>query len=343
MRTLNVKLLLALFICFSPICIAQETMNCDELRGKISVLKGVAAKIKSPSVRRVNDEALLTVYTQLSQCVEQDIASTAEIEAAVENTNAAPAVKEKLQGFREEKGKIEDEIAKLKAKLNPNLAEERGRRGVGASSESNSSGRSEPPSAESSSPRAVSSAPTGSPSAPIEPSRALGVEVADAAPKPQATPACLPGSDYSDAPLALSDIANKVAADVVRRNDANRSIFLLSEMILYTFFDAASPKSSKMVRDLGAYEYLSETARTDKQLGGAANSNGAVGAIEKPGFATLLGFAVEHGAINKQNDGTNLTLSTSLYSLYAFNKPKTAESYASAMSPTQGEGDTHGN
>jgi hypothetical protein len=62
-------------------------------------------------------------------------------------------------------------------------------------------------------------------------------------------------------------------------------------------------------------------------LGASANSDGAVSAIEKPGFAQLLGFAVEHGGITKKNDGTNLTLSTSLYSLYSLKNGDTAETY----------------
>jgi hypothetical protein len=151
-----------------------------------------------------------------------------------------------------------------------------------------------------------------------------------APPSPQASPSCeLPGN-YADPPLALSNIAEKAAADVVTNKKADRSIAPIFQMMLYTIFDAASPTSSKMVRELPAYEYLSETARTDKQLGASAKSDGAVSTIEKPGFAQLLGFAVEHGGITKKNDGTNLTLSTSLYSLYAMNKSDTAENYARA-------------
>lgn len=101
-------------------------------------------------------------------------------------------------------------------------------------------------------------------------------------------------------------------------------------MVLYTIFDAASENSAKQLRELEVYQYLSETARTDKQLGPAPNSEGAVSAIEKPSFARLLGFAIEHGGITKKNDGTNLTLSTSLYSLYAMSGGDTAERYQEA-------------
>lgn len=320
----NVTLLFAVLFCVAPFCMAQDALTCKQLPGKISDLRARKPNIKSPLVQRVNDQALLTLYTQLSKCIDDDISATAEIETVVVNTNAAPAVEETLRSLRQEKATIEAEIAKLNTELNPTTAVERSRNGVGASSESR----------ENSSIEVVNRVAAPAPP-PVETARtaeATTNEAAtgDVAPRPQATPACVPGSDYSDAPLALSDTANKIAADVVRRKDPNRSIFLISEMILYTVFDAASPTSSKMVRELGTYDYLSETARTDKQLGGSASSNAAVGAIEKPGFASLLGLAVENGAINKKNDGTNLTLSTSLYSLYAINKAKTAESYASA-------------
>jgi len=136
-----------------------------------------------------------------------------------------------------------------------------------------------------------------------------------------------PGVPYPDPPSILNDIVQNSAADVVKNRDSQKSLILESELLLYTLFDAASAASSKIVRGLEPYRYLGETARTDKQLGASANSNGSVSAIEKPGFAQLLGFAIEHGGITKKNDGTNLTLSTSLYSLYAMKDGDTAATY----------------
>jgi hypothetical protein len=313
MKTLaSTKLLLALIFCVSPFCMAQDPANCEQLRDKLSKLESLNISGMSSSVRQLYLESSRTLNTQFRQCLEQDISSTSEMQNAVAGTSVAPAVEEKLRSLRNEKAGIDAKLIALTTLLNPGTTQERHSSGFGASSSG---------SRENSSTELV---PNSSPPAAIAP-------VASALPpSPQAAVTCIPGADYGDAPLALSDVANKAAADVVRRNDPNRAIFPISEMILYTVFDAASPTSSKLVRELGAYEYLSETARTDKQLGGSSNSNAAVGAIEKPGFASLLGFAIENGAINKKNDGTNLTLSTSLYSLYAFNKPKTAESYASA-------------
>src|SRR5689334_20367133 len=139
---------------------------------------------------------------------------------------------------------------------------------------------------------------------------------------------CVPGEAYPDAPPLLTDIVGKAALDIA--TSQNPGLSGIPNMFLYTTIDAASPTSSQLLRGLEAYQYLSETARTDKQLGGPSNSNAAVSAIEKPGFVSLLGLAVEHGAIDKKTDGTNLTLSTSLYSLYVIGKENTAETYQQA-------------
>jgi len=87
----------------------------------------------------------------------------------------------------------------------------------------------------------------------------------------------------------------------------------------------------RSIKNLKAYQYLGETARTDKQVGAASSSAGTTSAIEKPGFARLLGFAVEKGAILKDVNGSSLTLSTSPYVLYTMNRGgDTAENYARA-------------
>jgi len=77
-----------------------------------------------------------------------------------------------------------------------------------------------------------------------------------------------------------------------------------------------------------AYQHLGETARTDKQIGASSKSGGSTSLVEKPGFAQLLGFAVERGAIKQSVDTTTLTLSTSPYALIALaNRKDTAQLY----------------
>jgi len=358
----KLTLLLVLLFCISPFCMAQDSANCSQLQREISELENLDIKPMTPSLRQLYKESLLTLYTEISQCIQQDIAATANMRKAAAGTNTAPAVENKLRALRKKKKDTDGKILILRTVLNLNLTgpprdivseslapeavenpsahrnAAEPSRDIG--SESSSPEGAENPSAQNRNPTAPSrgtdseaSSPeaTENPSGP--PANSSGVSsVASltAPPSPQASPSCELPVNYPDPPLALSDIADKAAADVVKNNKSDRSIAPIFQMMLYTIFDAASPTSSKMVRELPSYEYLSETARTDKQLGASAKSDGAVSTIEKPGFAQLLGFAVEHGGITKKNDGTNLTLSSSLYSLYTMNTSDTAENYARA-------------
>lgn len=298
-----IAVVLVLLLCVSPVCVAQASSDCQELREKIKVLKDKTYdKHVSASVRQISNKALAELYAQLLECIEREIGAVTDISNTVAGTNAAEGVNKALRELRDEKASIQGEIARL----GPVVPNPTGN-GVTSTPASDSITRvsfTGPAAAENSITRPAATAATA-----------------------QATFPCLPAEPYPDAPPLLTDIVGKAATDIV--NDGS-GVSGIPQMTLYATIDAASPTSSELLRGLEAYQYLSETARTDKQLGGAPNSNGAVSAIEKPGFASLLGVAVEHGAINKKVDGTNLTLSTSLYSLYVFNKENTAETYRRA-------------
>jgi hypothetical protein len=282
---------------------AQTSSDCQEIRDTIRALqKKTYDKDVSASVREINNKALADLYAQLLACIEREIKVIADISTTVAGTNAADGVNLKLRELRNEKATIEGQLARI----GPTVRDPALGNGNGAPA-SDSMTR-----VNFSSPAPSDNSTTGT---------------VDTVANAQATFPCLPAETYPDAPPLLTDIAGKAAADFVRDGGGVSGI---PQMTLYATIDAASPTSSELLRGLEAYQYLSETARTDKQIGGAANSNGAVSAIEKPGFASLLGFAVEHGAINKKADGTNLTLSTSLYSLYVLNKENTAETYRRA-------------
>ncbi len=313
-----------LLVCGSVFCRAQTPDKCEPLRKQISqFIEQVDFDALPPRMQRFYKESLLKLYTELKECLEEEIAGT---------TNP-----QRLSALRIEKVNTESNITILEVNL---------RSKVTGSNRAVSSAAPSPEAAENLSAPAANqvdvtassaapaptpaAAPAATTSTQVNPTSVTG---SSAAPTGQPANVCakvLPGEDYPDPPSILLDIADKAAADVVRRKAPVRAIFPRTQMVLYTVFDAASPNSSKIVRSLEAYQYLSETARTDKQLGASANSDGAVSAIEKPSFAQLLGLAVEHGGITKKNDGTNLTLSTSLYSLYAMNGGDTAETYRRA-------------
>jgi hypothetical protein len=271
-------------------------------------------------MRQFYDDSLQKLYRQCSQCVEREISLVTEMAKTVANTAAASGVDEKLRELIGEKSELDKNLAQSPQPLNL-MAEAPAR------------------SAPSPGPAGVNVSPAQRSTSSDRINRSLGTVSNPAPPVPAPTPiaaACPPAVAYDDAPGILKDIVGRAAADVVAQSAdpataptaADFAVAAGPQMVLYTVFDAASPKSSQLVRDLEAYHYLGETARTDKQLGSAPNSEGAVSAIEKPGFARLLGFAIEHGGITKQNDGTNITLSTSLYALSTIGSKDTAEKYA---------------
>lgn len=314
-----IRCILVLAICLSPLNLrAQQTANCDQLRAAIKGLKEqMQSRNLAPSLQQLYDDSLQKLYRQCSQCVEREISVVSEMAKTVANTAAAPAVDDRLRELINEKSELERNIAQSQQPLN-----------LMAEAPARSNPSPSPPSVEVNRRRPTTSniGTRG---------LAAGTNPATPAPTPVA-PVCPPTVAYADAPGILKDIVARSAADVVAQSAnpataASAADFAIAagpQMVLYTVFDAASPKSAQLVRDLEAYHYLGETARTDKQLGSSPNSEGAVSAIEKPGFAQLLGFALEHGGITKQNDGTNLTLSTSLYSLSTIGSKDTAEKYA---------------
>jgi len=136
---------------------------------------------------------------------------------------------------------------------------------------------------------------------------------------------------YPNAPQVLVDVVKKVATDIVSSNDADKLGSLFSDIFLYTVADAVDPTDEDVpLRTLAAYQYLGETARTDKHIGATAKSLGSTSIMEKPGFAQLLSYAIEHGAIQQEVSSTGLTLSTSPYAFFAMVRGDTAETYKEA-------------
>ncbi|MGZ5436844.1 MAG: hypothetical protein ACXWID_02695 [Pyrinomonadaceae bacterium] len=303
-KSISVILVAGLLLCIPRISLTQSAANCQGLREKIERIERIDMSQVSPSMQQIYREALLKLYLEAKTCVERDLAAANEIRSAVAGTSAATGVEEKFQTLTQEKAEIETRITALRTVLN-----------IPDNAVASQTPTPEQPVVEDS-----NSADNPDSAPPLA-----------TAPQPggQVTFPCLPAQDYPNPPTILGDIVTRDAKDISRGKNQG-AIASADDMLLYATLDAASPTSSKLLGELEPYKYLSETARTDKQLGASANSNGSVSAIEKPGFARLLGVAIEHGGINKKNDGTNLTLSTSLYSLFTITRPDTAETYARA-------------
>lgn len=84
------------------------------------------------------------------------------------------------------------------------------------------------------------------------------------------------------------------------------------------------------------YTAAAETSRTDKQNGASASSKtGSTSIVDKPGISSLLGLAIEHGAVAQTVQGNTVTFSSSPYAVAAAAFGDTAETYSKY-------GDTYG-
>jgi len=99
------------------------------------------------------------------------------------------------------------------------------------------------------------------------------------------------------------------------------------KMVLLTVADATAT-GQLAERKLFVDRNLGETARTDKQVGASSSGAGSTSLVQKGGIPLLLSYAIEHGAIQQEANGTSLTLSTSPYGLIALaGSGDTAENY----------------
>lgn len=139
--------------------------------------------------------------------------------------------------------------------------------------------------------------------------------------------------DYSDAPPVLKDEIEDAVETIIEAatddpDDLAVAAFELEgswpQIVFYAVADAITlNREGASVRSLSPYQYYVETARTDKQVGASSGSSGSTSALEKPGIPSLIGFAIENGAIDQEVSGTGLTLSSSPYSLMRLMTPDT--------------------
>ncbi|MDQ3745778.1 MAG: hypothetical protein M3444_15485 [Acidobacteriota bacterium] len=162
-----------------------------------------------------------------------------------------------------------------------------------------------------------------------------------AAPSPALPPAAAPrqaapltSECYPDVLPGLADAVRNAANRIVTRTDPAQIRPAFFGILLMTMADAVFTDSvddqaarAKFLAGIRFVRAQAETKRTDKQIGASARSEGSTSAIEKPGFAELLGFAVEHGSVEKEINGTSLTLSTSPYAFFYHGQEDTSTAY----------------
>jgi hypothetical protein len=117
---------------------------------------------------------------------------------------------------------------------------------------------------------------------------------------------------FPDAPNNLTNTARAAAELFVTNDDASSQ---LGDLTFYAIIHTVATDAGRedLLKAIEVKQLQEQTKRTDKQIGAGANSEGSTSAIEKPNFAEILGFAVEHGAIQQAVNGTTLNLSTTPY------------------------------
>lgn len=131
---------------------------------------------------------------------------------------------------------------------------------------------------------------------------------------------------YTNPHPGLIAAVNAAATEIVDRNDITRISGYSQHILFFSAVDALSVDptivdnaKSTFEKEIDITRLREQTRETNKQIGANDSSQGTTSAIERPGFAELLGFAIENGAVTKTVNGTTLTLSTSPYAFAVAN------------------------
>lgn len=131
---------------------------------------------------------------------------------------------------------------------------------------------------------------------------------------------------FPDAPDELVRTAKTAAVAFVDNRDTTG---LFGDLMFFTVSHTVAIDANRedLLKALEIKQLQEQTRRTDKQVGPPASAAGTTTLAEKPGFAEILGFAIEHGAIQKAVSGTTLNLSTTPYAFTTLNGGDTHSNY----------------
>jgi hypothetical protein len=311
---------------------AQSSHSANKLRelqDKISRMEAMDVSSMAASTREIYQRTLARLYELALPAMQQQIELLASIEAAADTTDKEAA--KAREALMQERTRTGDKLDLLRISLG--LASSRSTESLGA--DSSRGATSAPTSVEmplttSTSPANVSSPPTAAPASPT--AAAVAVQ--------SPTPAVCATKDF---PPILVDEVNRLSRSILI-NDEDEITSERFKLVFYTIADAlkvqvsvplktdaAGNLTTKTVefKEIEPYKYLGETLRIDKHLG-ATSSPASVSGIDKPGFAWLLGAAIENGQVEKDVRDSVLTFSTSPAALFMLNKGNESNAYQNA-------------
>ncbi|HSS18496.1 MAG TPA: hypothetical protein VLL54_00220 [Pyrinomonadaceae bacterium] len=334
MKTLKLSIALVGFLfltCAAGIGQENQTTNSDELRKQLQQIEALAVESKPAVIQDLHKRTLLSIRKQLAEALDDDLKTLKVLQAASNgDSETRKEIDVQIQALRQERDDLVARINQTEANPVVSATESEGTRSSGISSEGNRRAVGTSPVAESTAAPVPRRLTSSGPAVSSRLHRETAAMVPLPAPQDIDVKSCKLINTYKDAPEVLLQKAEQAAASIRQATDddpADRVAGITAvykSLMFFTVADAVLPDGVQndqgtSIRDVDRLQYLGETARTDKQIGSSTRSAGSTSAIEKPGFARLLGFAIENGGILQDINNSTVTLSTSPYVLYTMN------------------------
>src|SRR6185295_6042301 len=106
-KLITFYLVLSMVLLNSLVCVAQREDPCTQLRNDIQRLEQMDITKLTPSIREIYKESLLKLYKQFGDCLDRELAISAESQARVKGTAAAHAAEARTASLQAEKADVE--------------------------------------------------------------------------------------------------------------------------------------------------------------------------------------------------------------------------------------------
>lgn len=127
---------------------------------------------------------------------------------------------------------------------------------------------------------------------------------------------------------SIVDRKNTFATSHAQKDDPHGYFPIEADkLVVFALAAALDPQHAQSVAYIPKYIAAAETARTDKQVAASSKAPGSTSVVDKPGIPSLLGLAIDSGALAKNVTGSTLNLSTSPYAIVASLEGDTAATY----------------
>lgn len=329
-RYVAIATLVLLTVQLVPAQSSKPNPTLRELQEKIGRMEAMSVSTMAPSTLEIYQRTLARLYELALPLMQQQLDLLANSEADNNHKEAAKT----REALAQQRSRIVDKLDMLRISLG--LDEPRTTAAtLGADSSrgtiSESAPAPETPLVTAATPTNISAAPTV-----LAPAPSTAAAVAAASPTPVVC-------ETKGFPPILIDEVNRLSRSILI-NDEDEITGERFKLVFYTIADAlkvqvivplqtdaAGDLVTKTVEfgEIEPYKYLGETLRIDKHLG-SSSSPASVSGIDKPGFAWLLGAAIENGQVEKNVRDSVLTLSTSPAALFMLKKGNESNAYQNA-------------